>query len=47
VIEEAQAKDSSAVKDVGQSSGTNASSEFDEILKLIKKSEYKVIDQLM
>jgi len=32
---------------VGQSSGTNASSEFDEILKLIKKSEYKVVDQLM
>jgi len=47
VIEETQAKDFSAVKDVGQSSGTNASSDFDEILKLIKKSEYKVIDQLM
>jgi len=47
VIEKTQAKDYGAVKDVGQSSGTNASSEFDEILKLIKKSEYKVVDQLM
>lgn len=47
VIEETQAKDPSAVKDIGQSSGTNANSEIDEVLKLIKKSEYKVVDQLM
>ena len=47
VIEDTQAEDSGAVKNVGQSSGTNASSDFDEILKLIKKSEYKVVDQLM
>ena len=47
VIEDTQAKDFGTVEDVGQSSGTNASSDFDEILKLIKKSEYKVVDQLM
>ncbi|XP_039684985.1 uncharacterized protein [Medicago truncatula] len=47
VIEEAQAKDSSVVKEVSQSNGAGASTEFDEILKLIKKSEYRVVDQLM
>jgi uncharacterized protein YqgV (UPF0045/DUF77 family) len=47
VIEETQAKDSSAVKDVSQSGRTSANSDIDEILKLIKKSEYKVVDQLM
>ena len=47
VIEDTQAKDFGTVEDVGQSSGTNASSDFNEILKLIKKSEYKVVDQLM
>ncbi|XP_058770183.1 uncharacterized protein LOC131643835 [Vicia villosa] len=31
----------------GQSSGTNAGTSDDEILKLIKKSEYKVVDQLL
>ncbi|GAU46908.1 hypothetical protein TSUD_299590 [Trifolium subterraneum] len=30
-----------------QSSGTIPNSDFDEILELIKKSEYKVVDQLM
>ncbi|XP_058774882.1 uncharacterized protein LOC131649152, partial [Vicia villosa] len=33
--------------DVGQSSGTNVNPDFDEILKLIKRSEYKIVDQLM
>ncbi|XP_039687896.1 uncharacterized protein [Medicago truncatula] len=47
MIEEAPAKDPSAVKEVSQSNGANPSSEFDEILKLIKKSEYRVVDQLM
>src|ERR1043165_7669900 len=32
---------------VGPSDGTNVNSDFDEILKLIKKSEYKVVDQLL
>src|ERR1043165_6880179 len=32
---------------VGPSDGTNVNSDFDEILKLIKKSEYRVVDQLM
>ncbi|XP_058733281.1 uncharacterized protein LOC131604882 [Vicia villosa] len=31
----------------GQSSGTNVDSSDDEILKLIKKSEYKVVNQLL
>lgn len=30
-----------------ESSGANIISEFDEVLRLIKKSEYKVIDQLL
>ncbi|GAU10854.1 hypothetical protein TSUD_425380, partial [Trifolium subterraneum] len=34
-------------KGKGQSSGTRPDSDFDEILELIKKSEYKVVDQLM
>ncbi|PNX61719.1 receptor-like kinase, partial [Trifolium pratense] len=34
-------------KGIGQSSGASANSDFDEVLKLIKKSEYKVVDQLM
>ncbi|KAK2411686.1 hypothetical protein QL285_046942 [Trifolium repens] len=34
-------------KSVGQSSGAGVNSDFDEVLKLIKKSEYKVVDQLM
>ncbi|XP_058725876.1 uncharacterized protein LOC131597183 [Vicia villosa] len=33
--------------DVGQSSGTNVNPDFDEILKFIKRSEYKIVDQLM
>lgn len=44
MIEEAPAKDPRAVKEVSQSNGADASSEFDEILKLIKKSEYRVVD---
>src|ERR1043165_9763848 len=32
---------------VGPPDGTNVNSDFDEILKLIKKSEYRVVDQLM
>lgn len=47
MIEEAPAKDPHAVKEVSQSNGADASSKFDEILKLIKKSEYRVVDQLM
>jgi len=34
-------------KNVNQSSGTNTDSDLDEILKIIKKSDYKVVDQLM
>ncbi|GAU10455.1 hypothetical protein TSUD_419240, partial [Trifolium subterraneum] len=34
-------------KGKGQSSGTRPDSDFDEILELIKKSEYKVVDQLL
>ncbi|GAU10143.1 hypothetical protein TSUD_418590, partial [Trifolium subterraneum] len=34
-------------KELGQSSRNNVNSDFDEVLKLIKKSEYKVVDQLM
>jgi len=34
-------------KNVNQSSGANADSDLDEILKIIKKSDYKVVDQLM
>lgn len=30
-----------------ESSGTNINSEFDEVLRLIKKSEYKIMDQLL
>jgi len=41
VIEETPAKD------VDQSSGANTNSDLDEVLKLIKKSEYKVVGQLM
>src|SRR4051812_36253044 len=33
--------------DVGQSSGTDVNPDFDEIWKLIKRSEYKIVDQLM
>lgn len=47
VIEKAEVKDSSANKDAGQSSGAGSNSDFEEVLKLIKKSEYKVVDQLM
>jgi len=47
VIEQVQAKDSSATKDVGHSSWANTNSDFEKVLKLIKKSEYKVVDQLM
>ena len=32
---------------IGPSNGTNINLDFDDILKLIKKSEYKVVDQLM
>ncbi|XP_025985529.2 uncharacterized protein [Glycine max] len=34
-------------KEVGQSNGTSKNSDHDEILKLIQKSEYKVVDQLL
>jgi len=34
-------------KKVDQSSGANANPDLDEVLKLIKKSEYKMVDQLM
>lgn len=45
VPEPVLAKDPSTNKETGQSSGTN--SDLDEVLKMIKKSEYKVIDQLL
>lgn len=32
---------------VEESSGANINSEFDEVLRLIKKSEYKIMDQLL
>jgi len=47
VIEQVQAKDSSTTKDAGQTSRTDTNADFEDLLKLIKKSEYKVIDQLM
>jgi len=34
-------------KNVDQSSGANTDFDLDEILKIIKKSDYKVVDQLM
>jgi hypothetical protein len=34
-------------KDTGQTSETNINSDSDEVWKLIKKSEYKVVDQLL
>lgn len=30
-----------------ESSGANINSEFDEVLRLIKKNEYKIMDQLL
>jgi len=42
--EQIQAGDSGTSKDVGQSNGADTNSNFDEVLKLIKKSEYKVVD---
>jgi len=47
VIEQVQAKDSSTTKDACQTSRTDTNADFEELLKLIKKSEYKVIHQLM
>jgi len=47
VTEQVQAKGSSATKDVGQGVGAHTNADFEELLKLIKKSEYKVVDQLM
>ena len=47
VTEQVQAKDSNATKDVGQADGAHTNADFEELLKLIKKSEYKVVDQLM
>ena len=47
VIEQIQAKDSNTTKDAGQTSRTNTNADFEELLQLIKNSEYKVIDQLM
>jgi len=47
ITEQVQAKDLGATKDVGQASGAHTNADFEELLKLIKKSEYKVVDQLM
>jgi len=47
VIEQVQAKNSTTTKDAGQTSRTNTNADFEELLKLIKKSECKVIGQLM
>ena len=47
VTEQIHARDSNTTKDAGQTSGTNTNADFEELLQLIKKSEYKVIDQLM
>jgi len=44
VTEQVQAKDSGATKDVGQAGGAHTNLDFEELLKLIKKSEYKVVD---
>jgi len=40
-------KASTPAKNINQSSWANTNSYLDEVLKLIKKSEYKVMDQLM
>ncbi|MCI48047.1 hypothetical protein A2U01_0069290, partial [Trifolium medium] len=34
-------------KSIEQPGGANVNSDIDEVLKLIKRSEYKVVDQLM
>ncbi|XP_039683803.1 uncharacterized protein [Medicago truncatula] len=47
VNKEVRTKDASIAKEVDQPNGAGTNAEFDEILKLIKKSEYKVVDQLM
>ncbi|XP_039686891.1 uncharacterized protein [Medicago truncatula] len=47
INKEVQTKDAGIAKEVDQPNGAGTSAEFDEILKLIKKSEYKVVDQLM
>jgi len=44
VTEQVQAKDSSATQDVGQAGGAHTNADFEELLKLIKKREYKVVD---
>lgn len=47
VNKEVRTEDAGIAKEVDQPNGAGTSTEFDEILKLIKKSEYKVVDQLM
>ncbi|XP_039685658.1 uncharacterized protein [Medicago truncatula] len=47
INKEVRTKDAGIAKEVDQPNGAGTSAEFDEILKLIKKSEYKVVDQLM
>ena len=42
-----QAQVEISVVQSGQSSGVNQKSETDEVLKLIKKSEYNIVDQLL
>jgi len=46
IVEQVQAQDPGKGKDVGQSSG-NGYSNCDEVLKTIKRSEYKIVDQLL
>jgi len=46
VVEQVQAQDPGKSKDVGQSS-VNINSDFDEVCKMIKRSEYKIVDQML
>lgn len=42
-----QAQTETPVVQYGQSSGVNQKSDHDEVLKLIKRSEFNVVDQLL
>ena len=47
VVEQVTVNGPGTKKEIGQPSGTDKDANHDEILKLIQKSEYKVVDQLL
>ena len=47
VVEQMTMNGPGTKKEIGQPSGTGKDADHDEILKLIQKSEYKVVDQLL